>query len=130
VDTLAFMTLDKNFLKKNLEKIEKYFPTELDKSGGFKESASGGDGAMSGYDLSIGTISESFCKASLGPDLNDEHKICFLQEFGTKSNVIVGIKHFTYSVTLTYSLTYLLTHSLTYLLLTHSLTCLLSNMIR
>ena len=84
---------------------------------------------MSGYDLTIGTVTESFCKASLGPDLNDEHKICFTQEFGTKSNVIVGIKHFTYSVTLTYSLTYslthLLTHSLTHLLtysLTHSLT--------
>ena len=110
VDTLAYMTFDKQLFQTSLSKIEKYFPTETDKSGGIKESAMGSDnrdGALSGYDLAVGTITESFCKTTLAPMLSDEHKLCFTQEFGTKINIIVGTNQLTQlrlRITLTHSL--------------------------
>ena len=129
VDTLAYMTFDKQLFQASLTKIEKHFPTENDKSGGIKEAAMGStnrDGALSGYDLTTGTITESFCKSTLAPALSDEHKLCFTQEFGTKSNVIVGMNQLTHS--LTHSPTYWLTHLLlTQMQLTAALILLLMN---
>lgn len=83
------------------------FPTEFDAkgiaTGGLKEgkfSAEAKDGAHQrkredgpvslGYELTVGTVSSSFCKRFLAPQLNESSRICVTQEFGTVPSVFVG----------------------------------------
>ena len=101
-DTLAILSAN-NDTADQLELLEKYFPKEYDSQGacvgGFKESALGGDGegtskrpsAMSGYELTIGTLTENFCRNFLAPHLQDGSKrVCITQEFGTVDKIFVG----------------------------------------
>jgi len=86
---------------KRKRSIESIFPLEYEKSsyfgykyiiGGMKESnyGTGPNSALSGYDLTVGTVTEDFCLKMLAPNLNDDSRLCILQEFGTRDMVIVG----------------------------------------
>lgn len=112
VDTLAILSSNVSRTGVLLDHLEKHFPTEYfgntdgvsstgdakksKKSpiGGLKESSlgdsSGKPSALSGYDLTTGTVTESFCNNYLAPDLIDGKRLCITQEFGTTIKPIVG----------------------------------------
>lgn len=86
---------------KRKRSVESIFPLEYEKSslfgykylvGGMKESnyGSGPNSALAGYDLTVGTVTEDFCLKMLAPNLNDDSRLCILQEFGTRDMAIVG----------------------------------------
>lgn len=104
-DTLAILSANVNETADQLKLFEKHFPKEYDSQGvlvgGFKENALGSDGdddakassssAMSGYELTIGTLTENFCRNYLAPHLQDSSKrVCITQEFGTVDKIFVG----------------------------------------
>jgi hypothetical protein len=82
--------------------IDSIFPIEYEQSslipgykylvGGMKESnyGNGPNSALSGYDLTVGTVTEDFCIKMLVPNLIEDSRLCVLQEFGTRDMVIVG----------------------------------------
>lgn len=47
-------------------------------------------GATAGYELTVGQISESFCKKYFAPKLKNNNRICLTQEFGTEHMIRVG----------------------------------------
>eukprot|EP01031_Cornospumella_fuschlensis_P035099 gene35099-42513_t len=48
------------------------------------------ESVSSGYELTIGTVSEGLCKNFVAPHLDDEHRVCVTQEFGTVPSILVG----------------------------------------
>jgi Protein of unknown function (DUF2817) len=98
VDTLATLSDSSPDWK---EKSEAIFPTQHSNDntgteilGGIKETTKGSvantDGALSGYDLTVGTM-EDFCNEWLAPKIVDPTKrICLAQEFGTVDVLRVG----------------------------------------
>ena len=48
------------------------------------------DSALSGYELTVGTVTEDFCQSFLAPHLNSSNKLCITQEFGTRPMMVVG----------------------------------------
>ena len=88
-DTLALLS-DSNQAD-FAEYIDKVFPLEKDGDrivGGDKASDKEGS-AMSGYELTIGTM-KSFCEKWAAPNKSKKEAICLTQEFGTVSVVEVG----------------------------------------
>lgn len=53
--------------------------------------AADADSALSGYELTVGTVTEDFCQSFLGPNIkNSSNKLCITQEFGTRPMMVVG----------------------------------------
>jgi hypothetical protein len=94
---LALLSANTSRTEALINRTMDHFPTEYDERGGLTggvwETSWGKNGqpsALSGYDLTTGQVTESFCTSWLAPQLNDDTRICITQEFGTRSKVVVG----------------------------------------
>lgn len=95
VDTLVYFGTENAEREAHLRAV---FPMEYRNGtsekeiiGGIKESSKGsGEGsAMAGYELTIGTT-DDFCRVWMAPGLEDNHRVCVTQEFGTVGVIQVG----------------------------------------
>lgn len=65
-------------------------PKEYDSDNGIAASSKAAAAVGSGYELTIGTVSGSFCHNMLAPHLKGNDRVCVTQEFGTRDMLLVG----------------------------------------
>lgn len=81
-------TLMIDFSNQNMDELSQFYPSS--RGGNFENIKGGLPGSVaSGYELTVGTLTEDFCTKWLLPRSNS-NRLCIAQEFGTKNTMIVG----------------------------------------